>query len=366
MSDPQAQHRLQQLTRTVDDLVEKAVQNERILRRYQHYELQLLAADGLESLLDCLLSQSRQHFQLDVVTLWLLDPEETLRGLLAPDYRALAGLRWLASAADLEAIFPAQRVRLASPVAPGFFPDRPVRSAALLPLVRHGRLIGSLHFGSFTPHRFSADKSTDFIDHLGSIIALCLESAADRERLHRLSLVDALTQVGNRRAFEVALERELARATRAQRPLTVLLADLDHFKQVNDTHGHPAGDRVLRQVAQAMSAMLRRTDHVCRCGGEEFALILPDCERPLADEIAERIRQRVERLAIVSDTGLAVPVTLSIGATSWVGADGGAGSIACDSAPDDVGRQLMAAADRALYQAKSAGRNRVAFAPLLR
>lgn len=351
MTDQQAEHRLGDMARTVDELVQKAVQNERILRRYQQFELTLVGTDGLESLLECLVVQSRHHFQLDVVTLWLLDTQAAARSLLSAEQREVAGVRWLENAAELEQLFPDAGVRLLTPVPAGLFADRPVRSAALLPLVRHGRLIGSLHFGSFAAQRFTQDKSTDFIGHLGSIAALCLESALDRERLHRLSLVDALTQIGNRRAFELALERELARARRSREPVTVMMADLDHFKTVNDQHGHPVGDRVLRRVAAEISTVLRRTDHVCRCGGEEFALILPDCGRSLAEEVAERIRDRIARLSISSDTGIGLSVTLSIGLTCWQPAN--------DLA--DVGSRLVRTADRALYRAKRAGRNRAVF-----
>lgn len=349
MADTLAQQRMDRLGRTVAELVEKAVHNERILRRYQQFELQMLAVSGFDALLECLLSQARQHFHLDAVELWLLDPEQTLQALVdADDVRD--GLRWLTTPGPLETLYPEPRVRLVSPIPAEVFDRRPVKSAALLPLLRHGRLIGSFHFGSFQPQRFSDEKSTDFIDHLGSIIAMCLENAITQERWQRLSLVDALTQVANRRAFDRLLATEIARATRDGKPLTLMLADLDHFKRINDGHGHIAGDHVLRTVAAEVSATLRRTDHVCRYGGEEFALILPDCDERLARDVAERIRFRIAELIIQSDTGVALPITLSVGCASW---------LAPKETAAGVGAALLAAADRALYQAKQEGRNRV-------
>lgn len=348
-----AQSRLEKLTRTLGDLMEKAVQNERILRNFQQFELELLAVNGLDVLLDTLLSNSLRHFRLDAVELWLFDPERILRELLAGDIQQTPGLVWLETDDELRALHPAQHaVRLSNPPPLGLFPGRPVRSAALLPLVRQGALIGSLHFGAYAAQRFSADKSTDFINHLASVVAVCLENCASQERLHRLSMIDMLTRVGNRRSFHISIDREIARAVRQREPLTVMLGDLDHFKQVNDNHGHQIGDRVLHAVAQEIAAMLRKTDHVCRYGGEEFALILPNCDRALGIEIAERIRARIFDMRIASDTGLRVPTSLSIGVTCWREPQAGATLVA---------ERLVKFADDAVYKAKAAGRNRVEY-----
>lgn len=351
-----ARARLESLARTVADLVDKASQNERILRRFQQFELQLLSTTGLAALIDVLLNDSLRHFQLDAVGLWLLDPDATLRELLPSDHQtAWPTVRWLPDSAELRELYAEPPlVRLASPP-PGLFRDQPVRSAAMLPLVRQGYLIGSLHFGSFAAQRFSDDKSTDFIAHLGSIVGLCLENCVNQERLYRLSLVDVLTRVENRRGFQLSIATEIARADRQRQPLTLILVDLDHFKQINDCHGHPTGDRVLRVVAQEIVTLLRRTDHVCRYGGEEFALILPDCNPGLAREVAERIRRHIAALPITSDHGVAVPVSLSLGVTCWPGQAG---------ATDGLAERLLQVADEAVYRAKSLGRNRAEFQAL--
>jgi two-component system, cell cycle response regulator len=352
-SDTLAQNRLERLARTVSELVDKATQNERILRKFQQFELELLAVSGMEVLLDSLLSDSLQHFRLDAVELWLFDPERILRDLLPEELQRYPGLYWLDSDTELRNLYmPAPGVRLASPLPPGLFPGRPVRSAALLPLVRQGVLVGSLHFGAFSGQRFSGDKSTDFIGHLGSIVAVCLENCVNQERLHRLSLVDMLTRVENRRAFQLSIDKEIARASRQREPLTLMLADLDHFKSINDHHGHQVGDRVLRAVAQEIAGMLRKTDHVCRYGGEEFALILPNCDRSLALDVAERIRQRVAGMRVISDSGITVPVSLSLGLTCWTQpAETGSG----------LAERLMQLADTAMYRAKSSGRDRIEY-----
>ena len=349
-----AQNRLEQLARTVSELVDKATQNERILRKFQQFELQLLALSGMEMLLDNLLADTLRHFRLDAAELWLFDPERILRDLLPDDVQRSAGLYWLESDSDLCALYPQQQysVRLASPLPQGLFPGRPVRSAALLPLVRHGALVGSLHFGAFSAQRFSNDKSTDFINHLASVVAVCLENCANQERLHRLSMIDMLTRVENRRAFHLSMDTEIARAIRQAEPLTVMIGDLDHFKAINDNHGHQIGDRVLRAVAQEIAGMLRKTDHVCRYGGEEFALILPNCDRNLAIEVAERIRARIAELRVASDSGIEVPTSISLGVTCWTQPKPSASNIA---------DQLIKFADDAVYRAKASGRDRVEY-----
>lgn len=348
-----AHKRLENLTRTVSELVDKATQNERILRKFQHFELELLAVSSLESLLDTLLADSLHHFRLDAVELWLYDPDRILRELMTDELQKTAGLYWLDSDEMLRDVYPAlNSVRLASPPPNGLFLGRPVRSAALLPLVRHGALVGGLHFGAFSAQRFSSDKSTDFINHLASVVAVCLENCANQERLHRLSLVDMLTRIENRRAFHLSMDKEIARAVRQQEPLTLMMGDLDYFKSINDNHGHQVGDRVLHAVAQEIAGMLRKTDHVCRYGGEEFALILPNCDRNLAIEIAGRIRQRVAAMRIASDSGIEVPISISLGVTCW-------------TRPRDsnamVADRLIKMADDAVYRAKAAGRDRVEY-----
>ena len=161
-----------------------------------------------------------------------------------------------------------------------------------------------------------------------------------------LSSRDALTGLANRRQFELTLAREIDRVARAGEPALVLMADVDHFKKVNDTHGHPAGDQVLKAVAQALLDCVRPMDTVARFGGEEFAIILPNCPAAFGQTVAERIRRKVELRPVTVAHGVDVSVTISLGgafAPQWVRS----------SAALWVER-----ADRQLYLAKSTGRNR--------
>lgn len=358
-----ANRRLDNLSSTVNDLFQKAVQNEQILHRYQQFELTLLDLNGFEALLDMLLQNSLNHFQLDCVELWLYDPQGTLQELLPEDYLEVSNLHLLARPEPLEALYSSHPdVKLVSirdmdqlPVFKGLH----LRSAAMLPLVRHGVLVGSLHFGARGHQRFTIDKSTDFIAHLASIIAVCLENAVNQERLHRLSMYDVLTKVKNRRAFHQALDKEVSRAARSGDPLSAVFIDLDYFKLINDTYGHLMGDKVLREVAQFINDMLRKTDHVCRYGGEEFALILPSCGQQRAMEIGERIREQVSQLIIANDAdvetlGSEVSVTLSMGVCCWLPLD----NVERDMEPE-IARQLIACSDQGVYKSKAAGRNSI-------
>ena len=165
------------------------------------------------------------------------------------------------------------------------------------------------------------------------------------ERLRRLSVTDPLTGVFNRRHFFEVAEQEVERARRHGRPTSLLALDIDHFKRINDTHGHAVGDEALRQFADACCGVLRTNDLLGRMGGEEFAVLLPETDLAAARLVAERIRARTAGLTLASGSA-AVRVTVSIGVSS------------CRSGERSVD-SMLSCADEALYLAKAAGRNRV-------
>lgn len=177
--------------------------------------------------------------------------------------------------------------------------------------------------------------------------ALAADLRDANERLARLASTDALTGLLNRRAFQDALRRDLARASRSGDPLGVVIADVDHFKRVNDTHGHPAGDEVLRVFAQIFRDSVREGDVAARWGGEEFALVLPATDVAGAAVVAERIRGRLEQ-ATIPVGACSVRVTASFGVAAL---RAGPGDLPID--------ELVRRADEALYEAKHAGRNQV-------
>ncbi len=167
-----------------------------------------------------------------------------------------------------------------------------------------------------------------------------------REAMRRQATRDSLTGAWNHAAILEVFERELGRARREGRPLGVVLADLDHFKGVNDTHGHLAGDAALREVTARILSAMRPYDLVGRYGGEEFLVLLPGCDEDSTLKVCERVRQRIAD-GQVSHNAQPFVVTVSLGATVF------------QPTSADTTQTLLAQADRALYAAKAAGRNRV-------
>jgi diguanylate cyclase len=169
-----------------------------------------------------------------------------------------------------------------------------------------------------------------------------------------LSSRDPLTGLANRRSFDFALAREVDRVARSGEPALLLALDIDHFKRINDTHGHAAGDLVLKAVANALVETVRPMDLVARVGGEEFAIILPNCASAFGETVAERLRRRVERMPVAIGPGpnpMQIAVRISIGgafAPQWVRSTP---SFWCERA------------DVQLYRAKGAGRNLVCLEP---
>ncbi len=192
-------------------------------------------------------------------------------------------------------------------------------------------------------------KDGDII-RVGAVILKFLSGsnveAAYHEEIYRLTILDGLTGVHNKRFFLEFLEREISRAQRHAATLALVLFDLDHFKAVNDAHGHLAGDAVLQEVGRRLTPRIRREDLLARYGGEEFACVLPDTTRGGAGVFAEALRILVERDPVPYQ-GIHIPVTISLGVAML--------------SPDEPAsaNDLIRRADERLYEAKRLGRNRV-------
>ena len=166
---------------------------------------------------------------------------------------------------------------------------------------------------------------------------------AYHEEIYRLTTIDGLTQVYNKRYFIETLEREIGRAQRYRRELSLIMFDIDHFKQINDSYGHLAGDHVLKQLASTIKARIRREDILSRYGGEEFAIILPEIDRDNALKFADKIRALVEK-SVFRFENTDIPVTISVGVATI--------------APElEESLEFVKIADQFLYEAKSQGRN---------
>lgn len=184
-------------------------------------------------------------------------------------------------------------------------------------------------------------RDLPFLELIASYCALLRKQEHLVQRLEHLATTDPLTGVPNRRALMGNLDVEVSRARRHERPLAILMADLDGFKVINDRFGHEQGDAVLRRVGGILADSLRASDHCGRYGGEEFVVLLPETDHLVADTIAERLRRRVEHF------GRRYALTVSIGAASLK--------------PNESSDELLSRADRALYQAKRRGRNRTEY-----
>jgi len=229
-------------------------------------------------------------------------------------------------------------------------PRAGLRSAVSAPIEVDGRPWGALSVATTRPEPLPSGTE-DRLTRLAELAALAIMSAAARDQMVTLAATDHLTGLWNRRAFQERLAAEIERARRHERPLSLVAMDIDHFKRVNDIHGHPTGDRVLIEVARRLFATVREGEIVARVGGEEFAWILPETDGEGAVGAAERAR-----LAIAAEPFPDVgPITVSLGV--------------CDLDEGETASELVRLADAALYRSKSNGRDQVtrflpgAFAP---
>ncbi len=221
------------------------------------------------------------------------------------------------------------------------------RSLMLVPLGAREGTLAVLVVEQPGPVRAALEsRLVSVLEQAADHASLALTTTRLQNTLTRSAMTDGLTGVANRRAFDEALDRELARADRAANEVSLLLLDLDHFKVLNDRFGHAVGDEVLARVARELSVTLRPSDTFARYGGEEFAVILPETSRREAGEIAERLRLAMG--AVIAPDGR--QVTISIG------------SATVDPIQGLDANLLIRTADRALYRAKEAGRDRVATA----
>jgi diguanylate cyclase (GGDEF)-like protein len=347
---------LQGLLQTVRD---DAAHNYEVMKRFQQRALALLNAKDLRDLLYQITAGMRRSFGLNTTRLLLVDPYAVIGDLLqatsAQDDCVPRDIELCQNPADAHSRFCDTRQPWLGPWndvthAPVFGANL-CGSVALLPLRQPDGVAGFLCLQSNDRQRFQAGYQTDYLANLARISAVCLENAVNRERLRLVGLTDSLTGLYNRRHLQHRLAQEMTRAQRYDQTLACLFIDADHFKQINDRYGHPAGDQVLISLAQRLRRRLRTSDIATRYGGEEFAVLLPQTDAESACHLAEQIRQEVASEAIRVEGDCAVQVTVSIGVAAFDGA--------AEADADPAGERLLAAADQAVYRAKFAGRNRV-------
>jgi two-component system cell cycle response regulator len=356
----QFEGQLESYKRRLDEVNAEVASNDDKLQRSQQRELRLLQAEDLRSLLHELLNGLQASYGLEYISLVICDPDHDVRHLLLASGAPAEEFENLLLVESLSGLAPQYHGfrrpwlgRYSGCDHPMVFPNAPkLASVAMIPLLHRQKLIGSLNFGSGDVTRFTRAHATDFLQHLGVIASFCIENVINRARLLRSGFTDVLTGWHNRRYLQVRLNEELARSRRNSSHLTCLMLDVDHFKRVNDTWGHAAGDVVLRELAARIDTQVRATDVAARFGGEEFVVLLPDTDNSSAVLLADRIRQSISESPFDLPGDKTVAVTVSIGI---------AGTCVETKVEDlkTLGDSLIARADVALYRAKSAGRDRV-------
>jgi len=218
------------------------------------------------------------------------------------------------------------------------------------PLIAHGEILGTIVLQALSPSDLENPKllsdAAAIAQGVAERAAITLSSLRMRQALRDAAIRDPLTGLFNRRYMEETFSRELARCSRKDAPLAILLIDIDNFKSFNDLHGHDVGDLVLKQAGLLMKSVVRPEDVVCRLGGEEFLVILPEADDETAEVRADDLRMKFRSMSIRAHGSLLEPVTISIGVASTA-----AGGINAE--------ELMVTADKNLYAAKNSGRDRV-------
>jgi diguanylate cyclase (GGDEF)-like protein len=222
--------------------------------------------------------------------------------------------------------------------------DLPVRSIIIAPLILDDQALGALILSASNRSAFTQDDLR-LLESFAATISAAINNSLLHSRMQRLAITDSVTNLYNRRGFYELARREIERARRFGHSLSVIMMDLDQLKSVNDTYGHAVGDQVLRALADRLSQHVREFDILCRYGGDEFALLLPETDLFMASSVAERLRASIADEPINTDGG-PVPITISLGVTK---------------ATPNISNleELLKSADRALYAAKQGGRNRL-------
>jgi len=229
-----------------------------------------------------------------------------------------------------------------NPLPPAVTPFERAHALLLVPLAVESKLLGAVAFTYLARTRPSDPAQVEFLQDVAHQVALGMENARLFFALSQMASTDELTRLANRRRFTESLRMEMARMRRSEAPLSLIMADADHLKAINDAHGHPAGDAAIRHVADAIRKGGRETDMAARLGGEEFALLLPGTDAVGAVKAAERIRKALASSSIPT----VGTVTVSMGVAT---------------APEDAAaeEELVRVADARLYAAKARGRNQV-------
>ncbi len=307
-------------------LLARVKENEEILRRFHLLESKILSVLNLRDFFESLLTEMMTIFQVPSVWVTVIENSKLARMIdcLAHSDIVRQRLTFIGKN-DFYDLFQGR----ASPILintelgryRNFFPGGridPARSVALAPVFIDGETVGSLNQADANVSRFEAGMDTSLLEQLMVKISLCLSNVMAHERLQYFAYHDPLTGLLNRRAFENEFSREFSRSQRHDLHLSIIFADLDAFKRINDQYGHETGDRALQHVAAALAALSRKEDIVSRFAGDEFVLLLPETDKDQAIHLMARIQAHLDAKPLQQDH-LKIPISLSYGISSEKG-----------------------------------------------
>lgn len=344
-------------------LTERVDLNRYLYLQSQQFEHMLLEATDLHAVLETLLFSMSRHFAFQVAELWLFDPEGVLASLIdgRQRYGQLLQLHedsfTMQELYDLEpdvVVIDATDARMFEVLKS----ERGVDYALLLPLMDGGRMMGSLHIGMQDASLVRGEAEEDLIAHLASIISVCLKNAISQQQVSRLTLLDPLTEISNLRGFEKDIAREIARARRADQPLSVLVMEIDDFEDLYAHYGKRRSRFVVKKVAERISSDLRATDMLARLSRSRMAVLIPGSGEVLARDIADRMRGDIEEFAIDDGRGAVLQVMVSIGLVTWEPRQYPAVDM------PHLAKQMETVGVKALNDARSRGGNQVALSRL--
>lgn len=335
------------LRETVDELSSSRNQLERAVRRVGET---LRSTHDMKQMLESIVNTAADAVQADAAVLWMFTATREsvypaiIRGVVGGPMESIPvgeGIAGQVAERGQSIVLPSDDM---TPRRARSEPDFPV--AAAIPLYSQARLMGVLTIYRKDAEPVFTRGDTDTVMFLAEQGGVAIENVLLHEDAQRLSLTDGLTGVWNRRYFQMQFRQVLATASRFDRPFSIMMLDLDHFKRVNDTHGHQRGDAILVEFSQRVSAALREIDTFARYGGEEFICLLAETGLGGAATTAEKIREVIKSKAFGGVGDEPITLTVSIGVASY---------------PEhgDSFRGLVEAADQAMYRAKQEGRDRV-------
>jgi diguanylate cyclase (GGDEF)-like protein len=337
-------------------------QNEVLSALYENM-LDILQFQELDALLQLFVVKAAAQVDAPYSELALLENDELVIRATTPNQNHILGNR-----AGLEdARLSWQTVQTRQPVIlddyavwpyrRAIYDNTPTHAIISYPILIGERCIGVFDLSRDRPDYPFTPEEIQIGNLFVRLVALGIENSRLYEELHASSVTDALTGLYNRRGLFQFGEHEVERSLRFDRPLSVVMFDLDHFKNVNDTYGHPVGDHVLVEIAKCCTNQLRTVDIAARYGGDEFVLILPEASLEDAAQVAERLRDSIEKIVIIAEPKAG-------GSTRTLRVTASLGVVRLISSSSNLA-DTISAADSMLYEAKQSGRNRVSVQPTL-